>query len=1024
MAADFLAYAQRDCRQRLKPLSFLALGTAEAVPLQSVETGAIRMGGNMSGRRTIGLTVLAICAMAAAYIGAACGAGANKPNGQNALSQRVRPTHALPSLESTAVLPTGMTITPMAATGSFYVPLNPGLADFPDYVAGQPQTTALSPDAKTLLVLTSGYNRMNDASGREVKRDSNEYVFVFDVSGGKPVKMQTLPVPNTFNGMAWNPNGNEFYVSGGVDDDVHVFAMQNGKWNESGAPIVLGHKKGLGVDVKPMIAGVAVTADGKKLLVANFENDSMSVIDLALRKKTAELDLRPGNGVAGGEFPFWIVTKGNDEAFVSSPRDRQIVAVDIAGEPKVKGRIKVPGEPAKMILDGGQKYLYAVLPSDDDVAVVDTGANRMVETIATTAPRTMFSNPQKLMGSNPNSLAFSPDDKQLYVTNGGANSVAVIANTPTGSSIAVIRMKRASLGNVNGLIPTGWYPSSVSVSADGKMLYVVNTRSVPGPNRDGCRNTLSIAHGSLDQCYSQNEYILQLDKGGFETIPTPDAQQLDSLTKQVAENDHYVSDAQHAANEKTMAFLRAHIKHVIYIIKENRTYDQVLGDLPEGNGDPKLAVLGKAITPNHHQIAQQFVDLDNFFCSGDVSGEGWNWSTAARESEIVENEVPVNYAKRGLTYDFEGENRNINVGIANPAARHAQNPASPDDKNLLPGTNDVDAPDGPGGEAGTGYLWDAALRARLTLRNYGFFLDGGRYSGKPGAPGLIPVIRDPYKTKTRVAFPDKAALMDVTDPYFRGFDLKMPDYWRFTEWNREFQENVKSGKMPNLELVRLGRDHTGDFAKAVDGTGTVEAEVGDNDFSVGKLLEAVAHSRFANSTIVITVEDDAQNGPDHVDAHRSVALVAGAYVKQGAVVSAHYTTVNMLRTIEDILGMKPMGINDAVAEPMADMFTTEYKPWTYTAAVPGVLYSTQLPVGKPPVGAALVKPRHDAAYWAAKTKGMDFSVEDKIDSAKFNRIIWRGLVGEDAPYPAERSGRDLREHRKTLLRENTSSRQR
>ncbi|HLW44310.1 MAG TPA: hypothetical protein VKS00_07455, partial [Candidatus Acidoferrales bacterium] len=707
-----------------------------------------------------------------------------------------------------------------------------------------------------------------------------------------------------------------------------------------------------------------------------------------------------------------VVTKGNGEAYVSSPRDRQIVVVDISGEPKVRMRIAVPGEPGKMILDRAQRRLYVALATDDMVAEINTTTNQVVENLDTTAPRAIFANPARLMGSNPNSLALSPDEKELYVTNGGANS------------IAVSDLEETRPNGVGGLIPTGWYPSSVSVSRDGKMLYVTDTKSVPGPNPEGCRNTTSIARGGLDNCYAQNEYILQLNKGGFETIPTPDAEELASLTKQVAENDHYVSDAQHAANKKTMAFLRAHIKHVIYIIKENRTYDQVLGDLPEGNGDPKLAVLGRAISPNHHQIAQQFVDLDNFYDSGDVSGEGWNWSTAARESEMVENTVPINYAGRGFTYDFEGDNRNINVGFARLADRRAANPDTPDDKDLLPGTADVDAPDGPGGDAGTGYLWDAALRAKLSVRNYGFFVDGERYFARKDGVAPIPLIRDPYASKTQVAFADKPALMKITDPYFRGFDLKFPDYWRYTEWKREFNEYVASGKMPNLELVRLGRDHFGDFAGAIDGTGTVEAEMGDNDYAIAKLIEDVAQSPFAKSTVIFIVEDDAQNGPDHVDAHRSIALIAGAYVKQGALVSTHYTTVNVLRTIEDILGMKPMGINDDVIEPMADVFTTEYKPWTYTAILPQVLRSTQLPVGKGAVGnaagaaqsGAYAKPRHDAAYWAEKTKGMDFSVEDHVDPAKFNRIVWYGLVGDDTPYPTERSGRDLRENRKELLK--------
>ncbi len=983
----------------------------------------------MRKRTALGATAMIIAIAAAVYFATRHEAGARRQSASVTPGQ----LHALPSLESRAVLPTGMTITPMEAQGSFYTPLNPGLADFPSYVAGQPVTTAVSPDGATLLVLTSGYNRMDDASGREIKADSNEYVFVFDISQGRPRKLQSLEVPNTFDGVAWNPSGEEFYVSGGVDDDVHVFAKQNGKWAEAGPAIALGHKHGLGIDVKPEAAGIGVTADGKRLLVANFENDSVSEIDVAARKKIAELDLRPGKsdpkkvGVAGGEFPFWVVTKGNDTAYVSSPRDRQIVVLDISGEPKVKARIVVPGEPTKMILDSKLSYLYAALPTDDKVAVVDAISNELMGNIDTTAPHEIFSNPSKLMGSNPNSIVFSADGKQLYVTNGGANAIAVVDHIPSGGGVRppiIGIMGHLSVGTVSGLIPTGWYPSSVSVSRDGKMLYVANSKSVPGPNPDGCRRTTSIARDALDACHAQNEYILQLNKGGFEVIPTPPENELASLTKQVAENDHYVSDAQHAANKKTMAFLRAHIKHVIYIIKENRTYDQVLGDLPEGNGDPHLTLFTQALSPNHHRIAEQFVDLDNFYDSGDVSGEGWNWSTAARESEMVENTVPINYAGRGLTYDFEGDNRNINVGFARLADRRAANPDTPNDEDLLPGTADVDAPDGPGGDAGTGYLWDAALRAKLSVRNYGFFVDGERYFARKGGAAPIPLIRDPYASKTQVAFADKPALMKITDPYFRGFDLKFPDYWRYTEWDREFQGYVANGNLPNLELVRLGRDHFGDFAGAIDGTGTVEAEMGDNDYSIGKLIEQVAKSPYAKSTVIFIVEDDAQNGPDHVDAHRSIALIAGAYVKQGAVVSTHYTTVNMLRTMEDILGMGPMGINDDVIEPMADVFTTEAHAWSYTAIVPQILRSTKLPVpaatsanaGTSDTDFAYASPRHSAAYWAAKTRGFDFNVEDHIDSAKFNRILWRGLIGNDTPYPMVRSGRDLRENRKELLK--------
>ncbi|MDE3137139.1 MAG: beta-propeller fold lactonase family protein, partial [Acidobacteriota bacterium] len=797
--------------------------------------------------------------------------------------QRPSPAAAEPTRE---VLPTGLAVTPEAPRGVTYFPLNPHLSQFPSFVAGQPVTITPSPDGKTLLVLTSGYNRNNGRDGRRVRSASNEYVFVYTVTNDTPRQSQVLQVPDTFDGIAWNPAGNAFYVSGGVDDDVHGFERTAGRWRESGAPISLEHRHGLGIRNKPVAAGLAVTADGRRLLVANFENDSVSLINLQTSREIAELDLRPGkidprkSGVPGGEFPFWVVIHGNDRAWVSSPRDRQIVELDLSSKPRVVGRIPLPGQPNRMILNRDGSRLYAALGSEDTVAVIDTRSSRVLEEIPTTAPSSVFPNPRQLKGSNPNSLALSPDEKTLYVSNGGANSIAVIHLASAGAGAK-------SSNPIAGLIPTAWYPDSIAVSPDGRVLYLANARSDPGPNPEGCRTSASLSLSSQAPCRSANQYILQLSKGGFWTIPTPDAAALPSLTAQVARNDRYQPSTRRAAAEKTMAFLRRHIHHVIYIIKENRTYDQVLGDLPEGNGDPHLTLFPRPITPNHHQIAGQFADLDNFYASGQVSGSGWNWSTAARASEMLENTIPVQYANRGLTYDYEGANRNINVGFATLAARRAANPETPNDPDLLPGTADVAAPDGPGGEAGSGYLWNDALAAHLTVRNYGFFLDLERYDMKPSEHGYIGPIRDPFATKTRVAFPTKAALMNITDPYFRGFDQAFPDYYRFKEWDREFQLYVRHRDLPALELIRFEHDHFGEFRKAIDGVNTVETEIADDDYAIGLLVQQIAHSPYAKDTLIFVVEDDAQNGPDHVNAHRTVALIAGPYVKQHAVVSDH-----------------------------------------------------------------------------------------------------------------------------------------
>jgi DNA-binding beta-propeller fold protein YncE len=269
----------------------------------------------------------------------------------------------------------------------------------------------------------------------------------------------------------------------------------------------------------------------------------------------------------------------------------------------------------------------------------------------------------------------------------------------------------------------------------------------------------------------------------------------------------------------------------------------------------------------------------------------------------------------------------------------------------------------------------------------------------------------------RVATATKANLQQVTDPYFRGFDQRFPDYWRFKEWEREFDGFVAHDNLPSLELVRLPHDHLGLFDEAVDGVNTVETEIADNDYAVGLLVEKVARSKYAKNTLIFVIEDDAQNGPDHVDAHRSLALVAGPYVKQRALISKRFNTVVLLRTMEEVLGIKPLGLNDALQPPMSEVFSTQQATWNYKARVPAILRSTQLPLPAATAEKTLgpVASSHDAAYWAGKTKNFDFSAEDKLDSESFNLVLWKGLKGESQPYPSDRNGQDLSRHRDALL---------
>jgi YVTN family beta-propeller protein len=903
-------------------------------------------------------------------------------------------------------LPTGQRITPHAAPGAIFQPLNPGLAALPGFTAGQASAVALSPDRKTLLILTSGFNRNSGPDGKRIEALSNEYVFVYDVAGKAPVKRQVLQVPNTFLGLAWAPSGKRFYVSAGVDDAVLEYEAGASGY-APGRRFALGHAAGLGIRVKPAAAGVAVSADGRWLLAANVQNESVSLIDLEAGKVANELDLRPGKvdparaGEPGGGFPQAVAWTGPGRAFVATERDREVIELAAGADGlKVERRIKVPGQPIALAAGPAGK-LYAALGNTDAVAVIDTRVGKVAQAVPTVATPALMKGRAFKGGANSNALALSPDGKTLYVSNGGENAVAVVA------------LAGKTGPQVTGLIPTGWYPTGVA--AAGGRLYVVNGKSDPGPNPTACRQ--SLANEEIGPCKGANSYVWQLEKAGFLALPVPSGNTLAALTRQVSLNIGFAADPARTRDEQVMSGLRDKIRHVIFIVKENRTYDQVLGDLEVGDGDPKLAVFGKALTPNQHAIARQFVALDRLFASGESSNTGWDWTTAARTNDWTEREAPVNYAGRGLQYDQEGPNRNINVGISDMAARKRANANTPDDPDLLPGTADVGGLDGPGGEEGQGYIWNAAMRANISVRNYGFFGDLGRYEGRNSAAAIIPPERDPWSKRLQVFYPAKAELMRVTDLYFRGFDQAFPDFWRFQEWKREFEGFSVSGRLPALTLLRLPHDHTGSFKEAIDGVNTVETEVADNDYAVGLVLDAVAHSRYRTDTLVFVIEDDAQDGPDHVNAHRTLGLVAGPYVRQHALVSTRYTTVNMVRTIEDVLGLSPNNLNDGLARPMADIFDLKQLDWTFDARPSEVLRKTALPL---PARAAseitlaqLCHAPRNAAYWAKAMASQDFSSEDRLDTARYNRALWTGMTGQKAlPRPAHAN---LRAKREALL---------
>ena len=938
--------------------------------------------------------------------------------------------------------PPGLYITPTAMANAVQQELNPGLTNYPDFVAGQAVKAVVSPDGKTLAILTAGMNSLyypntpaNITAGLIGKIDvaaSTQFLFLYDISDAnksKPVLKQVIQQVNSHVGLVWAPNSQTLYAAGGCDDAVYAYT-NNGRSFVPSPKISLGHapngcvsnaanQTGLGLGVEPNVSGLAISSDGKTLVAANNYNDSISVIDTATGTVRYEFDLRPyassgaPNGTKGGTFPYSVVLKGS-VAYVGCDRDREVVAVNVASPTAgaLLARIQLDGNPNGMTLSADGSNLYVAQDNQDQVAIVDTASNKVIHKIDTRGPARLDF-PPNTTGAAPTAVSIDQAKKTLYAVNAGSNSIAVI---PLSGPHAFKTI---------GLIPTAYDPTDVAFSADGSWMYIINGKNDTGPNpgygygnlRFINPNYLNFPGGNAAESgklNSNNQYQFQLEHASLVSAAVPDTDDLWELTSRVAANNGYLA-GHSGRDEAVMEFLHSKIKHVIYVVKENRTFDQILGDLRNGsNGDPSLTLFGDLATPSFHRMARDFVTLDNFMDPGDGSMDGWSWSMRGRVTNTETITQQENYARvnRGLSYEGEGQNRNIPSNLESVADRDlffdptgATMPYSSRTSslkggtpNILAGDGDHAATDGPTGYQ-QGYIFNAVLHAGGTIRNYGWMAN---------TPGSIGTIANP------ISDPFAAGVIQTTaanqlinenkfyDPYFRAYDQAYPDVWRFNEWNREFQQFVANGNLPTLEMIRgLSHDHTGSFSSALGGVNTPEIQQADNDYAVGLLAQTVASSPYAKDTLIIIIEDDSQDGADHVDSHRATTYFIGPYVKTHAVVSTRYSQPNVLRTIEDILGTEHINLNTYYARPMADLFDTESSgKWTFKAVASTLLQSTTLFPDPTKVNFAagpVLKPTHDAQYWAAKTRGFDFSGEDRVPAELYNKILWEGLKGTAAP---------------------------
>ncbi len=762
-------------------------------------------------------------------------------------------------------------------------------------------------DGKHALVATSGFNKHE--------------LSVVDLESLQVVDRQA--VRQSWFGLAVSPGQDRVWWSGGGAGALHTFDLKDLKLTRTSPAEAEPLKPPMGED-KPKVddenpkitsfrSGVFLDAKGKILysLDVNLATLTATGLDGAAAGKTAPCGVRPYDVLLG---------RNGALLYVSDWAGRAVLAVD-PQTLRVVAKIPVGEHPNQMALHPADDRLFVACASSNTVSVIDTKRGIVAETIRTS----LF--PHAPEGSTPDALAVAPDGKTLYVADADNNCLAVVDIAEPGKS------------QLTGFIPTGWYPTAVAVTPDGKHVLVgVGKGNETKPNPLFTEKNPPAADypkGPDGKPLTPFPYIGTIMSGALSVVPTPNEKKLAEYTATVYRNCPYSDKLLSAAPpsaERTAVPTKpgdpSPIKYVIYIIKENRTYDQVFGDLKQGDGDPALVMFGRDVTPNHHKLAEEFVLLDNLYCNGQVSRDGHPWSTMAYHTDYIARDWHLTYSKRkGVEDDDDGDLSN----------------------------------------APSGYLWDACARAGLSYRSYGEY--GKRVSTGDGAvkmegrvPGLVGHFCPDYGLPKQ-----KGAKQRDTD----NVDIFL----------REYDDFVKKGAMPRFIVMSLGEDHT---TGTQAGTFTPQACVASNDLALGRLVEAVSHGPLWKETAIFVIEDDAQNGPDHVDCHRTVGLVVSPYTRRGAVDSTQYSTVSMVRTMELILGLDPLSQYDAAARPMYASFTdkADLKSFDCEKARTDL---TELNTKK--------------SYGAERSGKMDFSDYDLADDFELNEILWRSIKGADAPLP-------------------------